>query len=423
MGKRVAVVGTGIAGLGAAWLLRQSHQVTVFEAAARAGGHSNTVLAGDQPVDTGFIVYNERNYPRLQALFAALGVATEASDMSFAASVGLPAGGRLEWAGDNWRAVFAQKRNILRASHWHMLADILRFNRQAKRLLACANLPPTSLGEFLDANRYGQSFRSRYLIPMAAAIWSTPTASMGAYPIATLLRFFDNHGLLDLRDRPRWRTVAGGSGSYVQRILADLDGPVHLNTPIASVRRHDQGVTLIDRGGNAHTFDHVILATHADTSLALLEQPSDAERRLLGAFGFQENRAVLHSDSGLMPHHRGVWASWNYLADDAAASAARVSISYWMNRLQNIPGPRQYFVSLNPLKEPDAATVAADIVYQHPVFDGAAVRAQQGLNAIQGRGGLWYCGAWCGYGFHEDGLAAAETVVRGLGVAPPWQRA
>lgn len=422
MGKRVAVVGTGIAGLGAAWLLRRDFEVSVFEAASRAGGHSHTVLAGGQPVDTGFIVYNERNYPRLTALFATLGVDTAPSDMSFGASIGLPGGGRLEWAGDNWRVLFAQKRNVLRASHWRMLGDILRFNRQAKRLLASANLPAASLTEFLDAHGYGASFRSRYLMPMAAAIWSTPSQAMGGYPAAGLLRFFDNHGLLDLRDRPRWRTVAGGSRRYVERLLADLPGAVRLDMPVRGIRRHAGGATLTTAGG-AEDFDHVVLATHADTSLGLLGDASDAERRLLGAFRFQENRAVLHGDATLMPRRRAVWSSWNYLAESEAASDQRVSVTYWMNRLQNIAGARQHFVSLNPLREPDAATVAADVVYHHPVFDAAAVRAQQGLNAIQGRGGLWYCGAWCGNGFHEDGLAAAEAVARGLGVAVDWGRA
>lgn len=416
---RIAVVGTGIAGLGAAWLLRSRHDITVFEAAPKPGGHTNTFMAGDQPVDTGFIVYNERNYPRLRALFDALGVASQPSDMSFGVSIGSQGGGdALEWAGDDWRKLFAQRRNALRPSHWRMIADILRFNREAKALLTAGDLPDVMLGDFLDARGFGMAMRTRYLLPMGAAIWSIPTRHMLDFPVASLVRFFDNHGLLDLRERPRWRTVTGGSRTYVDRILEDLPGSVHLNTPVQRVARESEGVCLIDTAGAAHRFDQAILAAHADQTLAMLADATASERRLLSVFGFQANRAVLHTDTKLMPRRRTVWSSWNYLADCDGPSGQRVSVSYWMNRLQNIPGETDYIVSLNPLQEPDPARVFAEFDYDHPVFDRATVAAQSGLDAIQGRDRLWFCGAWCGYGFHEDGLAAGERVARGLGAAP-----
>lgn len=253
---------------------------------------------------------------------------------------------------------------------------------------------------------------------MGAAIWSTPTQNMLDFPVASLVRFFDNHGLLDLADRPRWRTVTGGSRSYVDRILADLPGSVHLDTPIQRVARENDGVCLTDAHGGEHRFDQVILAAHADESLALLADATASECRLLGVFGFQANRAVLHTDTALMPARRPVWSSWNYLADRDGLSGQRVSVSYWMNRLQNIPGDTNYIVSLNPLQQPDPARVIAELDYTHPVFDRDAVAAQSELDTIQGRDRLWFCGAWCGYGFHEDGLAAGERVARGLGAAP-----
>lgn len=415
---RIAVIGSGIAGLGAAWLLNREYDVTVFEAADYAGGHTNTVFAGEQPVDTGFIVYNEPNYPRLRALFEELGVDTRASDMSFGVSVG---DGALEWAGDDWRKLFAQKRNLLSPPHWRMIADILKFNRQAKTLLAEDAVPDVDLGEFLDSHGYGTAFRTRYLLPMAAAIWSAPTAMMPAFPTAAFLRFFDNHGLLDLRDRPRWRTVAGGSSRYVEKILDAIGRErVRLNCPVKSLRRTAHGVHLSDGEGREHLFDRVVVATHADTALALLSDADSSERHLLGTFRFQANRAVLHTDPALMPRRRRVWSSWNYLADKANVDEQRVSVTYWMNRLQNIPGSTPYFVSLNPLREPEPGRVVREIEYRHPLFDRAAMLAQAQLDSIQGRRRTWFCGAWCGYGFHEDGLAAAERVARAFGIAPPW---
>ena len=415
---RIAIIGSGIAGLGSAWLLHREHDVTIFEAAGYPGGHTNTVDVGGRAVDTGFIVYNERNYPRLRALFRELGVATRASDMSFGVSMG---DGALEWAGDDWRKLFAQRRNLVSPSHWRMIADILRFNRQAKALLAANAVPDVDLGTFLDANRYGAAFRDRYLLPMGAAIWSAPTNAMTDFPASGFLRFFDNHGLLDLRDRPRWRTVVGGSRRYVERLLDAVGREhLHLGRPVRAVQRSEDGVRVTDGDGRTATFDRVVLATHADTALALLADADADERRVLGAFRFQPNRAVLHDDPALMPRRRAVWSAWNYLAGRDAAGDRRVSVTYWMNRLQGLPPDRPFFVSLTPLREPDPARVIREIEYDHPLFDRGTAAAQAALMEVQGRGGVWYCGAWCGYGFHEDGLAAAERVARGLGVTPPW---
>lgn len=417
--QRIAIVGSGIAGLGAAWLLREQADVTVFEAEARAGGHAHTVMAGTQPVDTGFIVLNDRNYPYFQSLLAELEVPTTASDMSFGVSI---AGGAIEWAGDSWRTLFAQTRLIADAAHWRMLADILRFNRQGKRLIANDALPDEPLGAFLDRNRYGRAFAARYLLPMAAAIWSTPAAGMRDFPVAPFLRFFDNHGLLDIRDRPQWRTVAGGSRRYVQAIAAALGARLRLDCAVTGVERDAAGVRVTTaRGDDAH-FDQVVFACHADTTRELLAGPSAAERRLLSAFGFQRNRAILHTDPALMPRRRAVWSSWNYLADRDAVSDQRVAVTYWMNRLQSIAGATDYFVSLNPLTEPAAGRVIRELTYDHPVFDGRAVSAQRELDTIQGAGGVWHCGAWCGYGFHEDGLAASVRVAEGLGARVAWRR-
>ncbi len=415
--RRIAIIGSGIAGLGSAWLLAGDYDVTVFEADERAGGHTHTVMHGEQPVDTGFIVLNDRNYPRFQAFLAALDVPTQASDMSFGVSIG---GGAIEWAGDNWRSLFAQKKLIASGAHWRMLVDIVRFNRQGKQLLHERALPQSALGDFLDRHGYGEAFRARYLLPMAAAIWSTPTRDMLDFPVAAFLRFFDNHGLLDVAGRPQWRTVTGGSDRYVQAVARVLGERLRLGCRVAGVTRTAEDVRLRLESGKTQTFDQVIFACHADATRALLEDADARERAVLGAFRFQPNRALLHSDARLMPRRRSVWSSWNYLADRAEVSDQRVSVSYWMNRLQRIDGPRDYFVSLNPLVEPKADTVIREIEYDHPVFDAAAIDAQQKLAELQGVRRSWYCGAWCGYGFHEDGLAAAERVAEGLGVAPPW---
>ncbi|MES1929768.1 putative amine oxidase [Salinisphaera dokdonensis CL-ES53] len=415
--QRIAIVGSGIAGLGAAWLLDGTADVTVFESANRAGGHANTVMAGDQPVDTGFIVLNDRNYPNFEGLLAELDVPTADSDMSFAVSIGR---GAVEWAGDSWRTLFAQKSRLLDSRHWRMIADIVRFNRQARHLIATDALPSMSLGEFLDRNNYSDAFAARYLLPMAAAIWSTPTANMRDFPVGPFMRFFDNHGLLELTNRPQWKTVVGGSQRYVQAIAQRLGGRLRLATPVVRVRRDEQGAHIETATGEVETFDSVIFACHADQTREMLVDASSNERTLLSAFSFQPNRAILHSDTSLMPRRRSVWASWNYLADRDTVDDQRVMVSYWMNRLQSIAGDRQYMVTLNPLTEPDPRHVIREIEYDHPIFDGDAIAAQGRLDEIQGVNRAWFCGAWTGYGFHEDGLASAVRVSRSLGATIPW---
>jgi len=415
---KIAVIGSGISGLAAAWLMRRHADVYVYERNAYAGGHTNTIqVPGGPAVDTGFIVFNERNYPELTALFRHLGVASQPSDMSFSASIG---GGCLEYAGDNLNTLFAQRWNLLDRSHWRMLLDILRFNRDARRALGTGLATDVTLGEFILQGRYGDELSRRYLLPMAAAIWSCPVGAMLQFPAASFLQFFQNHGLLDLMDRPRWRTVTGGSREYVRRLMAGLEGRVLLDAPVTRVRRAPDGVWVRDGSGAELRYDRVVMAAHGDESLAMLADADAEERSLLGAFQYQDNRAVLHTDTTLMPMRRTVWAAWNYLAQDMQKEGARVSVTYWMNRLQNLPGEQQYLVSLNPLTQPKPGSVVYETLYRHPVFTREAMQAQERLPAIQGRGGVWFCGAWCGYGFHEDGLRSALTVVRSMGYPIPW---
>lgn len=412
-----------MAGLGAAWLLSRQHRVTLFERNGYVGGHTNTVDLEEDgralAVDTGFIVYNEPNYPHLSALFAELGVATRASDMSFGVSVG---DGDLEYAGSNLATLFAQKRNLASPRFLRMLKDILRFNRAAKRRLADDSLGSLTVGELFDELGLGKAFRHHYLLPMAAAIWSCPVARMLEFPAASLLRFYENHGLLNLVDRPQWRTVAGGSHRYVSRMLPALAGGVRTRNPVRAVRRLGREVELTLADGSRERFDQVVLACHADESLALLADASPTERALLSAFAYQANRAVLHSDVRLMPRRRAVWSSWNYLAETADARLAdpRVSVTYWMNRLQGLSARRDYLVSLNPLREPEPALVHAEFEYHHPVFDAQAMAAQRQLAQLQGRSNTWFCGSYFGYGFHEDALRSGVAVAQALGVDPGW---
>lgn len=419
--KRIAVVGSGIAGLSAAWLLSRAHAVTVFEANDYPGGHTHTVdvtLDGiTAPVDTGFLVFNERTYPNLIALFDHLGVTSTASDMSF--SVKLEAE-RLEWAGSSLSTVFAQRRNLLRPMFWGMLGDILRFNREAGALAQAQGDAAQSLGEFLVAGAYGRAFRDWYLLPMAGAIWSCPTSTMLQYPAHTFFRFCANHGLLQVSDRPQWRTVNGGARSYVEKLTAALPD-VRLNRPVAQVRRDPAGAQLRFADGAAEHFDEVVLACHSDQALALLGDADATERRMLGAIGYQDNDVVLHTDEHFLPRRRSAWSAWNYHADHAAVSGRPVGVSYLINKLQPLPFSRPVIVTLNPLREPRPGHIIDRYRYAHPVFDLAAIAAQVRLPQLQGRHHTWYCGAWTGYGFHEDGLKAGMAVAAALGVTAPWQ--
>ena len=416
---RIAIVGSGIAGLGCAHALREHATVTLFEAAPRLGGHTNTVgvtVEGQRfGVDTGFLVFNERTYPQLIRLFSELGVLTAASDMSFGLSVALPGGRRLEWAGSNLATVFAQPRNLVSPAFLRMLADLLRFNAQATRLVTDDAVPPhQSLGAYLTANRYGAELRDWYLLPMAAAIWSCPLATMLDYPAATFLRFCHNHGLLQVEGRPRWFTVRAGARQYVTAIARRIDD-VRLSSPVLAVRRLGNGGVAVTSPRGVERFDHVVLACHADQSLRLLVDAGGTERDVLAACRYQPNRAVLHTDLQLLPRSRRVWSAWNYLTDGASSNtSARVSVTYLLNRLQPLPVATPVMVSLNPLGEPAREHVLGEFDYAHPVFDVHAIEAQRRLPSLQGGGGVWFAGAWTGYGFHEDGLRSGLAVAGAL---------
>ncbi len=417
---KIAVIGTGISGLSAAWLLQQRHDVTVYERAARLGGHSNTVdvNASDRiiPVDTGFIVYNPPNYPNLTALFEYLGVPTKPSDMSFGVSLD---GGDLEYSGSDLPGLFAQKRNLLRPRFLSMLRDLLRFYRDAPAAAAALADPAITLGDYLRQGGYGDAFCRDHLLPMAAAIWSAPPREMLDYPAAAFIRFHANHGLLQITDRPEWRTVDGGSKVYVAKLTERIADRVRLDCGAVSVRRTIDGVIVRDGKDQMQHFDHVVLATHADQSLALLEDADTRERGVLGAFRYSHNLAVLHTDARFMPKRRAAWSSWNFIGDRDAETG--VCVTYWMNRLQSIVGAQNMFVTLNPPEPPHAGTLLHSEVYEHPMFDAAAIRAQSELWSLQGRGNVWYCGAYFGAGFHEDGLQAGLAVAEALGgVRRPW---
>ncbi len=421
LSQRIAVVGSGISGLSAAWLLSRRHRVTLFEAERRLGGHTHTVdvrLDGQSfPVDTGFLVFNHQTYPQLTALFEHLGVETVASEMSFAVSLRDP---ELEWAGSNLATVFGQKRNLLRPEFWRMLADIVRFNRESMAWLANHGDEAQTLRQFLERGRYSAAFADWYLLPMAAAIWSCPAAQMLDYPLATFVRFCNNHGLLQIFDRPQWRTVAGGGREYVKKLAAGLRD-VRLGIPVRQILRtrsdmlvvHDQGV---------EEFDQVVLACHSDQALALLGRDArPAEAEALRVLRYQNNHAVLHTDARLLPRDRSLWSAWNYLAQGGRSDSRPVSVSYLLNRLQPLPTEEPVVVTLNPLEAPATDKTIAQFDYAHPIFDRAAIAAQRQIAALSGQDRVWFAGAWNGYGFHEDGLKSGLAVAQALGCHAPWQ--
>ena len=420
---RIGVIGSGIAGLASAHFLARRHEVTLFEQDERVGGHTNTVRAGDQPVDTGWIVYNSLNYPNLTALFAELGIATRPTQMSFGVSLG---GGAYEWKGsDNLLSVFAQPSNLLRPAHLRMLLGILRLNRTCRALLREGRLPEGSLGEFLDAEGFDAGLRGRYLLPMAGMIWSCSPKQAALYPAAGFMRFFEAHGLFTALDQPVWRTVVGGSKTYVDRILERFRGQLRLRQPVRQLRREAGGVQVTTDGGTER-FDRVVCATHSDQALALLADADPLEARVLGGIPYTESRCVLHTDESWLPKRRAAWASWNYLYAGLHARDEvhdqRICGSYWMNLLQGIEGPVNYVVTLNPPRPIAKERIIYETVYHHPLYTAASVETHALLPQIQDRGGVVWAGAWCGYGFHEDGLVSALRAVQALDAAclPSW---
>lgn len=418
-GARIAVVGAGISGLASAYFLSRRYQVTLFEAAGYPGGHSNTVdvtLDGvTHPVDTGFLVFNDRTYPNLISLFEELGVKTHPSDMSFSVSLD---NGRLEWAGSDLRTVFAQRRNLFSPSFIGMLRDIMRFNKAAPRHLVMAEASGCSLRELLVEGRYGATFQNNYLLPMASAIWSSAASDILNFPAKTFLRFCANHGLLQVRNRPQWRTVVGGSREYVRRLIRSI-ADLRLSTPVLGISRHDNGITLRTASG-VEQFDAIVIATHAPQTLDMMEDPSEHERDILGAVRYQKNLATLHTDVSLLPQCKGVWSAWNYLGANAVDGGRPVCVSYLLNQLQPLPFDTPVMVTLNPIALPAAETRLVCMEYEHPILDLPAIKAQSRLSSLQGVRHTWHAGAWTGYGFHEDGLKSALRVARSFGVSPEW---
>jgi len=420
-GRRMAVIGSGIAGLSAAWLLAKRHDVVLYEAEPRPGGHSNTVELAEKGVcvDTGFIVYNETNYPNLVALFSHLGVQTEASDMSLAVSLDE---GRVEYSGTGLNGLIGRRGNVVSPRFWSMLKDLTRFYREAPSLLGAGRTEALTLAEYLEEGGYGPAFVEDHLLPMAGAIWSASAAEIRAFPALAFVRFFHSHGLLLLSGRPRWRTVSGGSRRYVEKMLADSRLEMRTNAPVTRVTREEDGVTVRDGAGNEDRFSEIVVATHADQALALLGDADATEWSSLSAFRYSQNLAVLHEDERLMPKRRRVWSSWNVIGDTDDSAEKPLSVTYWMNRLQNLDPRQQIFVSLNPPKPVAADKTLAQFNYTHPVFDAPAIGAQASLWRLQGRRRTFFAGSYFGYGFHEDalqaGLAAAEAAG---GVRRPWK--
>ncbi len=409
---RIAIIGAGISGLSAAYLLAQQHDITLYEKEDRLGGHARTRQVNGVNVDTGFIVFNDRNYPNLLGLFAALGVESIESNMSFAASVGQ---GAFEYSSKSLRGVFPTLASLLDGRRWRIGRDYFRFSRYAKAFLQNPN--DRSLGQLVKDSRVGDEFARYFILPIGGAIWSCPVSTMMDYPARTFVRFFENHGLLDLNGQPQWRTVTGGSQQYVQKLLAASKPTVKLNCGRLTVTRAGEGVTIKEKHGLYERYDHVIMAAHADESLAMLSNPSTAEREILGAFKFQPNHAYLHSDVTFMPCETKCWASWVYLSDGAEDKAPHLAVSYWMNLLQSLPG-QPLIVTLNPAKKPEQ--IHDEHLFHHPIFDEAAIQAQEKIPAINGADRISYVGAWQRYGFHEDGIWSAVRVAQQLGAVIPW---
>lgn len=411
--QRIAVIGAGISGLAAAYKLATDHHVTVYEAEKRLGGHARTVIAGlrgDQPVDTGFIVFNYANYPHLTSMFHALDVPVKKSDMSFGATID---DGAVEYGLRDAKALFAQTSNLARPQFLRMVRDIFRFNCHAE---AAATSDEITIGELVDQLGLGEWFQQYYLMPICGAIWSTPPSGIREFPARSLLAFFRNHALLSATGQHQWWTVDGGSVEYVRRLTDHLTArgvSLRAGTPVKAVVREDGIVTIHAENAAPEVFDQVIFATHSDDTLRLLANPTDAERAALGDVGYQDNRVILHRDPAQMPRRKGAWSSWVYKAD-GTGDETRIGVSYWMNRLQGIPESDPLFITLNPVSEVPQELTYDEVTFRHPVFDRAALAAQRRIAEIQGQNGTWFAGAWLRHGFHEDGFASAVRVTRAL---------
>ncbi|MEO6859072.1 MAG: FAD-dependent oxidoreductase [Solirubrobacteraceae bacterium] len=410
---RIAIVGAGVSGLVTAHLLSEEHNVTLFEAAPYAGGHTNTIRVDTanetHDVDTGFIVFNDRNYPNFERLLGRLGVAWQPSTMSFSVSDGH---GDFEYNGSSPNGLFAKRAHLVTPWFHRMLADLARFNRAARELLHHEEQGP-SLGHWLEEQRFSSPFINRLIVPQASAVWSADPHQMWTFPARFLAEFFDNHGMLGLCDRPRWRTVRGGSARYVEALLARFPGQLRLGTPVAAVERRPDQVLVTARGSEAESFDEVVLATHSDQALGLLTDASDREHEILGAIPYQRNQAVLHTDVRMLPRRRRAWASWNYHL--ARQPTSQTTVTYHMNRLQSLDAEQEFCVTLNRTGEIDPTKVIRTIDYAHPIYTADGVRAQGRVNEINARNRTHFCGAYWGWGFHEDGVQSALRVARHFG--------
>ena len=418
MTMKIAIIGSGISGMGAAYLLNAAgHDIIVYEKNNYIGGHSRTIMVDmggkKTPVDTGFIVFNDWNYPNLMGLFAELDVAYEESDMSFGVSID---NGWLEYGSSN---MFAQRKNIIRPGFLGMITDILRFNKKALEL--AEHKPHITLDECINELRMGQWFRKYYILAMGAAIWSCPIETIMKFPARTFLTFFKNHGLLSVNNRPQWYTVSGGSREYVSKLTAPFKDKIKLETAVVSIKPENGKLSVTDKTGTSDIFDHIILASHADESLKMLQHFAGEYDDVLPNFTYQKNHIVVHSDTSFMPKNKNCWSSWVYLCEGREDTKPVLSVSYWMNNLQNLDHDYPIFVTLNPGREPRPETVIDKHDFTHPVFDTAAIKAQKKINSIQGKNNIWFCGAYQRYGFHEDGLMSAVNVAEKLGVNIPWK--
>ena len=417
---KIAVIGTGISGMSAAYFLSQKHEVSVFEKEGYIGGHSRTLTfhedSNEISVDTGFIVFNQKNYPNLLALFRHLEVPTIKSNMSFGVSIN---NAWLEYGTMKLSNLFSQKRNFFRPSYYKMLQDILKFNKKA--LPYINNQTDKTIGELIEDLKLGEWFKNYYLLPMSGAIWSTPVEDMLNFPAETLVRFFHNHGLLTVDEQPQWYTVKGGSKEYVLRLTSKIKKNIHTNLAVSSVTRDKNSATITDLNGDKHQFDAVIFACHSDQALALISKPSKAEKSVLGRIQYKPNSVILHQDSSFMPKRKSAWSSWVYLSNSNKDKTNKMSLTYWMNSLQSLQSKKPVLVTLNPSVKPKEELIINEHIFDHPQFNQDAIAAQKDIPLIQGVDKFWFCGAWQKYGFHEDGLSSAINVVKDFGVKLPWE--